>query len=488
MKSPGDNKQKQPINWQYLFAPASVAVIGASNTPGSWGYGIMNHLLTSKKRKLYPVNPNAAEILGIKAYASVTGIPAAVELAVIVVSAKRVLKIIEECLQKGVKAAVVVSGGFAETGEEGKKLEDEVAKIARQGGIRFIGPNTMGHADTYSQLSTLAWTWETPPGPVALISQSGNYGHRIIHRGMISGIGFSKFVCTGNEADLHLEDYFEYMAQDKNTRIITAYIEGLREGRRFFQIARETTASKPVIVIKGGATRSSARAVKSHTATLAGSDEIYTAAFRQAGVLRVDDDDELCELVTALLYQPLPRGNRIGILTIGGGLGVMAAEACEKEGLELAPLASSTMEKLNDYLPPRWSHGNPVDMAGISMAENPVIFPSLWALMEDEGVDAVLLQAPVGANTNRLATMFDSRQIKAVREAEENSLSALGKRVKQLGKPVFMVKPAVEFATDPEVASLFSREGIPVYPSPRRAARVLNHLTWYRRYLSPPAR
>lgn len=444
----------------------------------------MRHLLAPAKRKIYPVNPNTPEVLGIKAYGSVLDIAGSIELAVIAVAATRVPKVIQECGQKGVKAAVIVSGGFAETGEQGAKLEAEIVKIARQGGIRFIGPNTMGHADTSSQLSTMAWTWEAPPGPVALVSQSGNYGHRIIHRGMISGIGFSKFVCTGNEADLHLEDYLEYLVKDEDSKIITAYIEGLREGRRFFQIAKETTASKPVIVIKGGATKGSARAAKSHTATLAGSDEIYTAAFRQAGVIRVDDDDELSDVVTAMLHQPLPQGKRIGILTIGGGLGVMAAEACEKEGLEIAPLAPSTIEKLDACLPPRWSHANPVDMAGISMVENPVIFPSLWALMEDENINAVLLQVPLGTNANRLSTMFDSGEIKALRETEESNLRTLSQQVRQQGKPVFMVKPAVEFATDPEVASLFSREGIPVYPSPRRAARVLNHLAWYRRYLN----
>jgi acyl-CoA synthetase (NDP forming) len=483
LDSLSDTSRRRQINWQYLFAPHSVAVIGASNTPGSWGYGIMRHLLASAKRKIYPVNPATPEVLGIATYGSVVDIPDSIDLAVIAVSAPRVPMVMRECVQKGVKAAVIVSGGFAETGEQGGKLEAEVVKIARQGGIRFIGPNTMGHANSSSQLSTLAWTWEMPPGPVALISQSGNYGHRIIHRGMISGIGFSKFVCTGNEADLRLEDYLEYLAQDENTRIITAYIEGLREGRRFFQIAKETAISKPVIVIKSGATKESAKAAKSHTATLAGSDAIYAAAFRQSGVLRVEEDDELCDVVTALLYQPLPQGNRIGILTIGGGLGVVAAEACEKEGLEIAPLAPSTLKKLDAHLPPRWSHANPVDMAGISMAENTVIFPSLWALMEDENVDAVLLQAPVGASTNRLSTMFDSEKLKAFRQAEESSLSLLRQRVRQLEKPVLMVRPAVEFATDPEVASLFSREEIPVYPSPRHAAKVLSHLAWYRRYL-----
>jgi acyl-CoA synthetase (NDP forming) len=309
-------------------------------------------------------------------------------------------------------------------------------------------------------------------------------GHRIIHNGMSSGIGFSKFISTGNEADLHLEDYLEYLAQDENTEIITAYIEGLREGRRFFQLAKETTVSKPIIVIKAGGTKQSARAVRSHTATLAGSEVVYAAAFRQAGVIRVDDDDELCDVVTALLYQPLPRSNRIGILTIGGGLGVVTAEAGEKEGLEIAQLAPSTVGKLDACLPSRWSHGNPVDMAGTSMAEYPVIFSSLWALMEDENVDAILLQAPVGLGTERLSRMFNDAEIRAFRQAEESNLSLLSQQVRKYGKPVFMVKPAVEFATDPEVASLFHREGIPVYPSPRRAARVVNHLAWYRRYLN----
>jgi len=448
----------------------------------------MQRLLTSTKRKIYPVNLTAPEVLGIRAYDSVVNIPGSIDLAVIVVPARQVPAVIGECIGKRVKAVVIISGGFAEAGKQGSKLEADVVKIARQGGIHFIGPNSMGHANTSSQLSILAWTEEIAPGPVALISQSGNYGHRIIQTGMSSGIGFSKFISTGNEADLRLEDYLEYLAQDEDTKVITAYIEGLREGRRFFQLAREITVSKPIVVVKAGGTKRSAGAVRSHTATLAGSDAVYTAAFRQAGVIRTDDDDELCDVVAALLNQPLPRGNRVGILTIGGGLGVVAAEAGEKEGLEIAQLAPSTMEKLDACLPPRWSHSNPVDMAGISMTENPVVFPCLWALMEDESVDAILLQAPVGLDAKRLSTRFSAEEIRAFREADESNLSLLSQRVKEHKKPVFMVKPAVDFATDPEVVSLFRREGIPVYPSPRRAARVLNHLAWYRRYLDAVGR
>jgi len=484
LDSLSDTRRSKYNHWRYLFAPASVAVVGASNVPGSWGYGIMQHLLASAKRKIYPVNPTVSEVLGIAAYGSVVDIPGSIDLAVIAVSAPQVPKVLGECVQKGVKASVIVSGGFAETGDQGGKLEADLVRVARQGGLRFIGPNSMGHADTSSQLCTLAWIGEMTPGPVALISQSGNMGHRIIHNGMSSGIGFSKFISTGNEADLHLEDYLEYLAQDENTKIITAYIEGLREGRRFFQLAKETTVKKPIIVLKAGGTKESARAVRSHTTTLAGSEAVYAAAFRQAGVIRADDDDELCDVVSALLNQPLPRGNRIGILTIGGGLGVVAAEACEREGLQIAPLAPSTVQKLDACLPPRWSHANPVDMAGISMAESPIIFSSLWALMAEENIDAILLQAPVGLGTERLSRMFNDAEIRAFRQAEESNLSLLRKRVREYGKPVFMVTPAVEFATDPEVAPLFRRQGIPVYPNPHRAARVVNHLAWYRRYLN----
>ena len=475
-------------NWQYLFAPDSVAVIGASNTPGSWGFGIMQHLLAPGRRNIFPVNTTASEVFGIVAYDSVLDIPSSVDLAVITISASQVTKVLQECVQKGVKAAVIISGGFAETGELGRKLENELIKIARQGGIRFIGPNSMGHANTSSQLSTLAWTWEITSGPVALISQSGNYGHRIIHNGMSSGIGFSKFISTGNEADLRLEDYLEYLAQDENTKIITVYIEGLRGGRRFFQLVKETTPRKPVIAIKKGGTKESAKAVASHTGTLAGSEAVYAAVFKQAGVIRVDDDEELCDVVTALLNQPLPRNSGIGILTIGGGLGVAAAEACEKEGLHVAPIASSTVEKLDTLLPSRWSHGNPIDMAGISMVESPVIFSCLWTLMEDENIDAILLQAPVGLGIKRLSSMFNTGEIGAFREAEENNLSEVRQRVKRHGKPVFMVSPSVEFATDPQVSSFFRSKGIPIYPNPRRAARVLHHLVWYKRYLDVAGR
>lgn len=441
----------------------------------------MRRLLEPVNRNIYPVNPTISEVLGIATYDSVVDIPSPIDLAVIAVPASQVPSVLRECVKKGVRTAVIISAGFAETDEQGCELENELVGIAQQGGIRFVGPNCLGHVDTSSHLCTLAWAEVIPAGPVGVISQSGNYGQLTMRTGMASGIGFSKFISTGNEADLHLEDYLEYLAQDHDTRIITAYIEGLREGRRFFQLAKGTTTRKPMIVIKAGGTKESARAARSHTGALVGSDAVYAAAFRQAGVIRVDDNDELCDVLTALLNQPLPRNNRIGILTIGGGPGVVAAEACEQEGLKIAPLSPLTMEKLNACLPSRWSHGNPVDTAGMIAAKRQYLFASLLALMEDENVDAILLLVPLVFNSERLSAFLglSGKETKTFQEIQKENLITVKERAKEYGKPVFVVP----LAKDEEASSFLLREGIPAYHNPQRAARVLHHLVWYSHYL-----
>lgn len=480
-------KEANPHNnsWQSLFSPRSVAVIGATNTPGSWGYGATRRLLDSSQRQIFPVNTAVSEVLGIATYHSVVDIPEPVDLAVIVVPARQVPAVSRQCVEKGVRAAVIISSGFAETGESGQKMERDLVEIARQGGMRFIGPNSMGHADTGSHLLTVPWMKEISPGPVSLISQSGYYGEHILYSGMASGIGFSKFISSGNEADLHLEDYLEYLAQDENTKVIAAYIEGLREGRRFFRLAKEATARKPVIVIKSGSTQESARAARSHTGSLAGSEEVYQAAFKQSGVMRVNNDDEMCDLAVPLLNQPLPRGNRVAILTIGGGLGVAASEDCEKAGLVMARLAASTMEKLNDYLPPRWSHGNPVDVAGMNLSRRKYIYASLQALMEDENVDAVLFCSPMILSSYWIATVleFSAQEIHAFQEAQKERMGLVKQWVKEYGKPVLMVSAA----NDPEAYSYVRGQGIPVYSNSHRAVRSLQNLVCYRDYLDSRA-
>lgn len=471
-------------DWEHLFDPRSVAVIGASNTQGSWGYNAVKGLLGIDSRRIYPVNPNATEIQGIKAYHSVLDIPESIDLAVIVVSDRLVPAVLHECVAKPVKGAVVISAGFAETGDDGREVQAELVKIARQGGIRFIGPNSMGHADTRSQLSTFGQVGKMEVGSVAVLSQSGNMCLKMVHNLTDMGIDFSKYISTGNEADLSMEDYLEHLAGDDNTKLIAAYIEGLRDGRRFLGLARRITASKPVVVIKAGGTGESAKAVMSHTGALAGEDAVYSAAFKQAGVIRVADDDELYDVVYGLVNCPLPKGDRVGILSIGGGPGALATEACEKEGLVIADLEPSTIEKLDKHLPARWARRNPVDMAGPSAAEFSVVSELLSAMLEDANTDAIFLLAPIVMDRNLLVNRLglNDEQIKVFKEKEEANLRAIGAKIEKSGKPVILIWQARWGGTDAGSTALLRKGKFLVQANARRAARILKYLVWYSRY------
>ncbi|OGO19631.1 MAG: hypothetical protein A2Z15_06435 [Chloroflexi bacterium RBG_16_50_11] len=471
-------------SWRHLFSPATVAVIGASNTAGSWGNNALRGLLNNKERRVYPVNPNSPEVVGIKAYRSIMDIPDAIDLAVIVVAERIVPGVMRQCVAKGVKSAIIITSGFGEMGDEGRKLEREVADIARQGGIRFIGPNSMGHADTRSQLSTFGQFGEMPKGEVAVLAQSGSTCLKIVRSLTESGIALGKYVSTGNEADLITEDYLEYLADDDDTKIIALYVEGLRDGRRFFNLAKKITPRKPIVVVKVGGTEESARAVMSHTGALAGADAVYTAAFKQSGVIRVEDDDELCDVVYALLNSPLPRGNRAGILSIGGGPGALAAEACEKEGLAIGKLEESTITKLDGLLSSRWPRRNPVDMAGPSAAEISVVSSLLFAMMEDKNLDFILLLAPLIMDKSLLAGRLGlgPEAIKAYREKEAKNIALIREKVEAYEKPVVMMWQWRGFS-DPEITGLFRQGRFIVCSNARRAARVLRYLVWYRHYL-----
>lgn len=475
--------------WNFLFDAGSIAVIGANNIFGSWGFDALKAALvsteTGRNKKVYAVNPSDPEIQGQVSYKTVLEIAGPVELAVIVVPASVVPLVLNQCVQKEVKAAVIISAGFAETDEAGISLENELLEIARRGSIRFVGPNCLGHVDAHTRVASAAMVSRIRPGPMALLSQSGTIGVSIVHLAVNSGIGLSKFVGTGNEASLHLEDYLEYLSQDDDTRIITAYLEGLREGRRFFRLAREITPKKPLVVMKVGSTGESSRAAKSHTGALAGSDAIYDAAFKQAGVIRVEDEEELCDVVVALLNQPLPRGMRVGILTMGGGFGVVTAESCEKEGLKIAALESQTLEKMNAILPPRWSHGNPVDLVGIKTAgENSVSSACLSLLMADNNIDAVVsLIPPMAAPLFNTSGDFDPEQLQAINKAYRKGIDFLRHQVELYDKPLILIGRFFNRLPDNTHNMDVPDKVIPEYQSPRRAARVLKHMAWYGQYL-----
>jgi acetyl-CoA synthetase (ADP-forming) len=471
--------------WRSIFSPETIAVIGASATPGSWGHNAVRGLAAEKGRHVYPVNPKGGEILGIKVYPSITDVPESVDMAVIVVSAGLVPDVLRQCVDKGVKVAVIISSGFGEMGESGQETEKELVEIARSGGLRFIGPNSMGHADTGTKISTFGQGGEMPEGPVAVLSQSGNMCLKIMRSLAASGIHCSKYISTGNEADLHMEDFLEYLAEDDKTRVIATYVEGLRDGRRFFELAKRITPHKPVVVLKAGGSEGAAKAVMSHTGSLAGSDTVYTAAFKQSGVIRVDDDDELCDVVDALLNSPLPRGNRVGILSIGGGPAALTAEACEKEGLAISKLEPETIQKLDGYLSSRWPRRNPVDMAGPTAADFSRVANLLFAIIEDRNVDAVLLLAPLVMDRTMLTGRMglNPEQVKAYREKEEKNLGLIREKIEQYGKPVLTMWQWRGFNSDQEMNLLYHRNKIMVYGNTRRAARIMGYLTRYRHYL-----
>jgi acyl-CoA synthetase (NDP forming) len=340
----------------------------------------------------------------------------------------------------------------------------------------------MGHANTHAQFSILGFMARVTPGPVSFAAQSGNMGQRIMQLLMNQGIGISKFVCTGNEASVRLEDYLEHFSNDPNTKAIAFYIEGLREARRFLDLATKTTRKKPIVVLKSGSTGGAMKAARSHTGALAGSDAIYSAAFRQSGVIRAESEDEIADVLSALIKQPLPRGNKIAILTMGGGFGVVSAEACEREGLELASLTEATISRLDGMLPSRWPHGNPVDLAGLDTMPESLFLNCLSTLVEDERVDSVVSlvalhrYSPMKPGGSRMPDTGNP-------DARAEGLKAIANRAKLLGKPILSIGALPQAVGDKMPVENTDIEEFSLYPSPQRAARVLRQLLWYRRYL-----
>jgi acetate---CoA ligase (ADP-forming) len=477
--------------WRALFQAESIAVIGANNQMGSWGYDALHTALNSKTtkpdRQVYAINPSDKMIQGIPAYPTILDIPGPVELAIIVVRASLVPTVARQCAAKQIKAGVIISAGFAEADNAGADLQAEVRQIAHAAGFHFVGPNCVGHGDGYTRVASAGMVNRIGAGPMALITQSGTLGATIIQMAASRGIGMSKFISTGNEADLKFEDYLEFLKQDGNTGLIAGYIEGLREGRRFFELAKTITPSKPVIVIKTGTTAGSSQAAKSHTGALAGADNVYSAAFRQSGIIRVDDEDELCDVISGLLNSPLPKGNRVGILTMGGGFGVVTSEACEKEGLKMGVLSPQTIDQINQILPPRWSHGNPVDMVGVrTMGGDPAADKCLELLMADPNIDIVISLLPPVILPSEMAGNLSPAQIRSLYDAVIKQREFLQRQVVATGKPLILLRffsqPVSLWPNLPPLPAF----NIPEYTNPRRAARVLYHLEKYSRYLSKP--
>ncbi len=373
-----------------IFAPGSVAVVGASPDPTKLGYRVLRNVVDNRYAgRIIPIHPTAPSILDLPAYPSVAAVPEPVDLAVIVVPPQAVLPVVAECGQHGVRGLVVITAGFKEVGGPGKELERRLVELVRRFGMRMVGPNCLGIIDTTTRLNASFAALMPNPGQIAFMSQSGALCTAILDWSKSEGIGFSRFVSLGNKADVDEVALLEAWGGDAQNRVILAYLEGISDGTAFIKTARAVTKHTPVIAIKSGTTQAGTRAISSHTGSLAGSERAYEAAFSQSGILRALSMEELFDFALAFAYQPLIAGKRIAIVTNAGGPGIIATDAAERSGLALAQFTPETIVRLQRDLPPAASVFNPIDVIGDARADR--YYVALAAALADPNVDAVLV-------------------------------------------------------------------------------------------------
>jgi acetyltransferase len=442
-----------------FFRPRSVAVIGATETPGSVGRTLLQNLIsTSFGGPVYPVNPRRETVLGLKAYRSVAAISGPIDLAVIVTPAASVPEIVAECAGRRVPAAVIISAGFRETGAAGATLEQRVSAEARRGGMRIIGPNCLGVMSPVSGLNATFAAGMALPGRVAFLSQSGALLTAILDWSLREHVGFSAFASLGSMLDVGWGDLIDYLGDDPNTRAIVLYMESIGDARAFLSAAREVAMTKPIIVIKAGRSEAASRAAASHTGALTGSDDVLDAAFRRAGVLRVTGISEVFHLADVLGKQPRPAGPRLAIVTNAGGPAVLATDALIAGGGQLAELDSALIARLDAVLPPAWSHANPVDILGDAD-------PQRYAT-------ALQLAAATPASDGLLAILTPQDMTDPTQTA-----AALSQHAHVAGKPVlasWMGGAGVSAGVE-----ILNRAGIPTFEFPDEAARTFCHMWRY---------
>ncbi|MEW6381664.1 MAG: acetate--CoA ligase alpha subunit [bacterium] len=374
-----------------FFSPRSVAIVGASREQGKVGHEIVKNLLLGGfSGQVFPINPKASTILGKKVYAGIMDLPdGQVDLAVIVIPAQYVKEALIQCAQKGIKAAIVISAGFKEAGKDGALREKELLQTAHEYGIRILGPNCLGLINTSTSLNA-SFSSEMPPrGNIAFFSQSGALGTAILDWAVGQKIGFSKFISLGNKADLAESSILESLCQDHDSKVILGYLEGIEKGQEFLHKARQVSKVKPIVITKSGSTSAGTRAASSHTGSLTGSDVAFESAFKQTGVIRARTIEELFNYALAFAYQPLPKGPNLAIITNAGGPGILAADAAEKNNINLLFLAKETTDKLATLLPPAAGVYNPVDILGDARADR--YQKTLEVVLEDPKVHGVLV-------------------------------------------------------------------------------------------------
>lgn len=462
-----------------ILAPGGIAVVGASADPTKRGYKAMVGLIKDGYRgEIYPVNPKADMILGVKAWPSVTAIPGNPALALICTPAASVPGLISECGRRGIKGAVILASGFAEIGGEGAELEREMMEKARAHGVRIIGPNTSGLFNLHHRVNLLSLD-NVKPGGVGIISQSGNMLLSLALEAQHNGnVGFSTYVGPGNQSDIGFNDYLRYLGEDENTRVATLYVEGFRDGRKFLDVAREVTAMKPVVVYKSGSTEAGQKAASSHTGALAGSYAMTVDLLKQAGVSVVQHSDEILPVAEGLGLLQKARGKRVAVISDGGGQATIASDRLAEAGLELAELSESTRQQLRDVLFPQASTVNPVDVAGSTDANPSLLATCMEIVAADDNVDSVFLVGMFGGYSIRFAESLLGDEMRGAETMVDLSKST--------------TKPLVIYSLytpiKPPALRRLHEAGLPIYASIEHAVRVLAALGERGQYLAQEER
>ncbi len=478
-----------------LFYPQSIAFVGASADISKWGQLMFTNVLAGKYQgKIYLVNPKGGEIAGRKVFKSVTEISDPVDLAVVTIPANRVLALIPELKKKKIKNVLLISSGFAETGTEGKALEDELVEKAREAGILILGPNTMGICNPYISLYCMGTHVRPKAGSTVLVTQSGNLGTQLLAFAEKEGIGIRAFGGSGNEAMITIEDAMEGFEVDELTKTVVLYIESIKNGRRFFEAAKRVGRKKPIIALKGGRTEAGAHAAASHTGAMASNIKVFKAACRQAGIVQVENPMDLLDLSAAFSSLPLPKGKKVGIMTLGGGWGVVASDLCVENGLEVPKLSEDVISRINKLLPPFWSHANPIDVVGemnpetyMTILEELLQWPACDAIIHMGIIGRVILIKSTLESTVAVDKKYDRKfledSLNYLEKFEQQSIEQTARLMEKYDKPIV----GVYLLNDDKTRTVTEVEGCKYkgvnFITPERAVKALGKMYKYAQWL-----
>jgi acyl-CoA synthetase (NDP forming) len=480
---------------RFFFYPKPIAFIGATTTMGKWGHTLPTNTVSGDyKGEIYLVNPKGGTIINRTAYKSVADIPGKVDLVVVTIPASKVMELIPQLQAKGIKDMLLISSGFGETGEEGKKLEKELVQKAKEAGILLLGPNTMGICNPHIDLYCTGVHVRPRKGSTSIVSQSGNMGTQLLAFAYQQDIGIRGFCGSGNEAMLTIEDFLDAFLEDELTKTVMLYVESVKNGRRFFESAKNVSKKKPIVLLKGGRSKAGNIAASSHTGALTSDTRVFDAMCKQAGIINVNQSLEMLDLAASFSSLPLPTGNRVAIMTLGGGWGVVTADLCEYYNLTLPRLSPEIKARIDKILPPYWSKANPIDLVGEN--DNRLPMTVLEELMKWDGCDAVinlgimgkrimtsqLVQSVAKADGSYSREFLDSI-VKMITDFEKRYVEHVVNLMETYKKPIY----GVNIITDAEDKTVYRVEGkkhkAVFFPTPERAVKSLARMAEYRRFL-----